>query len=67
MPKYYVVSGQIKFIIDAKDELTAILATVSHYRGKGLLFGPQICINQKGFTAQKSKQKCYDTDKFLGM
>lgn len=64
MPKYYVKSGQIKYIIDCNDHISAILAALCHYKGKGLIAGPKICISEKGFEDFKS-WKCYNTDDFL--
>lgn len=64
MPKYYVKSGQIKYIIDCNDDIGAILAALTHFKGKGLLTGPKICVSETGFE-DHSKWKCYDTDKFL--
>lgn len=64
MPKYYVKSGQIKYIIDSPDHESAILAALKHYKGRGIMSGPKICISEKGFEDYKS-WKCYDTDKFM--
>lgn len=64
MPKYYVKSGQIKFIIDCTDHMCAILAALSHYKGHGALTGPKICVSEKGFDSFK-EWTCYDTEKFL--
>ena len=64
MPKYYVKSGQIKYIVDCKDEKSAILSALSHYKGKGLLTGPKICASEKGFDSFK-EWNCYDTDDYL--
>ncbi len=64
MAKYYVKSGQIKFIVDCTDHKCAILATLTHYKGKGYITGPKICVSEQGFESFQ-KWKCYDTDKFL--
>ena len=64
MPKYYIKSGQIKYIIDSMDHTTAILAALRAYKGKGMMSGPKICVSEKGFKDYKSWD-CYDTDNFL--
>ena len=64
MPKYYIKSGQIKFIVDCTDHLCAILAALTHYKGKGILTGPKICVGEQGFEDFK-KWKCYNTDDYI--
>lgn len=64
MPKYYVKSGQIKFIIDSSDHIAAIYAAINRYKGRGIMTGPKICVSEKGFDDFKS-WTCYDTDDFL--
>ncbi len=39
MAKYYVKSGQIRFIIDCTDHICAIIAALTHYKGKGIITG----------------------------
>jgi len=63
MPKYYVKSGQIKYIIDCNDHRSAILSTLYHFKGQGLLMGPKICVSEQGFQDFKH-WKCYDTNDF---
>lgn len=64
MPKYYVKSGQIKFIIDTKDHITAIFAALKRFKGRGIVTGPKICVSETGFEDFKN-WTCYDTDNFL--
>jgi len=64
MAKYYVKSGQIRFVIDCSDHICAILAALSHYKGQGVMTSTKICVGEKGFDSFK-EWKCYDTDKFL--
>lgn len=64
MPKYYVKSGQIKYIVDTTDEASAILSALYHYKGKGLMTGPKICVGEKGFESFKD-WNCYDIDDYL--
>jgi hypothetical protein len=64
MPKYYVKSGQIKYIIDCNDPISAILAALYHFKGRGLVTGPKICVSECGFESHKT-WKCYDTDEYL--
>lgn len=64
MPKYYIKSGQLKYIIDISDHVSAILAALRNYKGRGVITGPKICISETGFD-DYSNWKCYDTDQFL--
>lgn len=64
MPKYYVKSGQIKYIIDCNDHISAILAALNHFKGRGLITGPKICVSEQGFEDPKH-WKCYETDEYL--
>lgn len=64
MPKYYVKSGQIKYIIDRDNHEDAILDTLKHYHGKGLMTSFKICISEQGFEDFR-QWKCYDTDGFM--
>ena len=64
MPKYYVKSGQIKYILDRKNEELAIIDTIKHYYGQGYLTGPKICVSEKGFDDFKN-WTCYDTDEYM--
>jgi hypothetical protein len=62
MSKYYIQSGQIRYIIDRKDHHTAIIDTLKHYKGRGLVTSLKICISELGW---KKRLTCYDTDEFL--
>lgn len=64
MPKYYVKSGQIKYIIDRHDHESAIIDTLKHYAGKGLMTSFKICISEQGFEDFR-KWICYDTDDYM--
>lgn len=64
MPKFYIKSGQIKFIIDTADHLSAILAALKRFKGKGVMTGPKICVSEIGFDSYK-QWKCYNTDDFM--
>lgn len=64
MPKYYVKSGDIRFIVDTSDYVTAILAALRKYKGKGFITGPKICVSETGFN-DHSRWTCYDTQEFL--
>lgn len=64
MPKYYVKSGQIKFIIDTADHISAVLAALKYYKGRGIMTGPKICISEQGFEDFK-KWTCYNTDEYI--
>jgi hypothetical protein len=62
MPKYYVISGQIKEIVDRKSHREAILFAIEKYKGKGFLTLAKICVSETGFSKNLT---CYDTDDFL--
>lgn len=62
MPKYYVKSGQVKYIIDRPDYLIAINDTLKAFKGKGLSTALKICISEVGWNKETT---CYDTDEFL--
>lgn len=64
MPKYYVKSGQIKYIIDCNDPMSAILSALSHYKGKNIITGPKICVSEQGFDSYK-QWKCYNTNECI--
>jgi hypothetical protein len=64
MPKYYVKSGQIKFIIDSPDHISAILAALKHYKGRGVMTGLKVCISENGFD-DFHQWTCYDTDEYI--
>lgn len=64
MSKYYVKSGQIKFIIDCTNHECAILAALTFYKGKGYMTGPKICVSEQGFDDFKN-WKCYNIDKYI--
>jgi hypothetical protein len=62
MPKYYVISGQIKEIVDRKSHRAAILCVIQKYKGKGFLTVAKICVSETGWSTNLT---CYDTDDFL--
>lgn len=64
MPKYYIKSGQIKYIIDRDNYQQAILDTLKAYYGKGYMTGPKICVSEIGFENHRF-WKCYDTSEYM--
>jgi hypothetical protein len=62
MPKYYVVSGQIKAIIDRKSHTEAIIYVLTKHKGKGMITVEKICVSETGWS---TNLKCYNTDDFL--
>ena len=64
MPKYYVKSGDLKYIIDCTDHKSAILAALYHFKGRQIMTGPKICISETGFINIKT-WKCYDTQNYI--
>jgi hypothetical protein len=63
MPKYYVKSGELKFIIDCSDHNCAILSALEYYKNKKIMTSPKICVSEQGFEDFKT-WKCYDIDTF---
>ena len=64
MPKYYVKSGNLKFIIDCSDHTAAIILAIKRYKGRGLMLGPKICVSEQGFEDFRN-WTCYDSDTYL--
>jgi len=64
MPKYYIKSGQIKFIIDREDYEQAILDTLQYFSNTKKKYGYKICVSEQGFDTFKN-WKCYDIEKYL--
>lgn len=62
MPKYYVISGQIKEIVDRSSHIEAIMFILNKYKGKGFLTVAKICVSETGWS---TNLYCYDTDDFL--
>ena len=62
MPKYYIISGQIKGIVDKKSSKDAIRFILQKYKGKGLLTVAKICVSETGWSTNLT---CYETDDFL--
>ena len=62
MPKYYIISGQIKEIIDRQSHRDAILYIIKKYKGKGLITVTKICVSETGWSTNLT---CYETDSFL--
>lgn len=64
MPKFYVKSGQIKYIIDRKSYKEAIIDTLKYYKYRGFMVGAKICVSEKGFDSFK-EWFCYDISDFM--
>lgn len=64
MPKFYVQSGNFKFIINAIDAYSSVLLILQKYKGRGIMFGPNICTNEEGFISNRN-QICFDTDSLI--
>jgi len=62
MPKYYVQTGQMKYVVDKPNSDEAIICTLKHFKGKGLVTHSKICVSEFGWG---KRLKCYDTDEFL--
>lgn len=64
MPKFYIKSGHIRYIIDRKNYKEAIVATLKFYKRRGLMVGAKICVSEKGFDSFK-EWFCYDISDFM--
>jgi hypothetical protein len=64
MPKYYIKSGDIKYIIDRNTHDEAILEALRACKDKGYFTGPKICVSETGFENHKV-WKCYNTSGYL--
>lgn len=62
MSKYYIVCGNLEYIISSNSKEEAIKKFVSDMSGKGIMLAPIIYIDEKGF----NKTQKYNTDEFLG-
>lgn len=59
MPKFYIKSGDLKFIIDRADYNIAIRESVVYAKNNNIITAPKICISEKGFLTFK-EWTCYD-------
>jgi hypothetical protein len=64
MPKYYIKSGDIRFIIDSSDHISAILSCLKRYKRSKKQTSNKICISETGFENFKNWD-CFDTNKFI--
>lgn len=64
MPKYYIKSGDIKYIIDRNNHDEAILRALQVCKSKGCIAATKICISETGFKNHKL-WKCYNTSDYL--
>lgn len=64
MPKYYIKSGDIRYIVDTTDPESAILSALYHYKNKNVIPAHRICVSETGFDDFKN-WKCYDTEDYV--
>lgn len=64
MPKYYIKSGQIKYIIDCNDEDSAIMSALDFYKDKKVYTAANICVSETGFI-NTAKWKCFDIQDYI--
>jgi hypothetical protein len=66
MPKYYIKSGDIKFIVDSKNTTAAIKKMIAFYKHKKPkpIKSNKICISEIGFDSFKS-WKCFEFKDFI--
>lgn len=60
MAKYYIKSGDLQYIIDTPDYMSAILAGIKYAQKNKIILGPRICYSEQGFETFKN-WICYDT------
>jgi len=51
-------------VIDSSDHVSAILATLKYYKGRGIMTGLKICISENGFD-DFHQWTCYETDEYM--
>jgi hypothetical protein len=61
MSKYYIICGSLQYIVSSKSIEDAIKKFVQDMHGKGIMLGPTIYVDEKGF----NKTYKYSTDKYL--
>ena len=61
MSKYYITCGNLKYIISSESIDEAIKKFIHDMHGKGILLGPTIYVDEKGFNETNK----YSTDKYL--
>jgi len=64
MGKYYIKSGNLKFIIDRDNYKQAIYEALAYARYKSIATGQKVCVSEKGFETFK-EWICYDTKEYL--
>lgn len=64
MSKFYVKSGDLRFIIDREKYRDAIKEALIFAKNNSIIIGPKICISEKGFQTFK-EWTCYDTKEYL--
>jgi hypothetical protein len=62
MPKFYILSGQLKYIVDSNSHESAIFFAIEYAREYMISLGSKICISEKGF---KDRKNCYNTDEYI--
>jgi hypothetical protein len=64
MPKFYVKSGNLRYIIDKEDHQSAITSALIYAKEKGIMTGLRVCYSEQGFVSFK-EWVCDDIENYL--
>lgn len=64
MGKFYIKSGNLKFIIDRDNYKQAISKALIYAKNNKIITGQKICVSEKGFLTFK-EWICYDIIEYL--
>lgn len=64
MAKFYVKSGNLRFIIDGTDHKTAIKKALHYAKQKNIMTGLKICYSEQGFISFK-EWICDDIENYM--
>lgn len=64
MPKFYVKSGNLRFVIDKPDHNSAIIDALIYAKQHNILAGLRVCYSEQGFDSFK-EWICLDTHEYL--
>lgn len=64
MPKFYVKSGNLKFVIDKNNHQEAIKEALIYANKKGIMTGLRVCYSEQGFVSFK-EWICEDIEDYL--
>lgn len=64
MPKFYIKSGNLKFIVDKKNYYSAIIEALIYAKKNNILTGLRVCYSEQGFVTFK-EWICDDIENYL--